>query len=65
MSRRKRMQQRMQQLQITQRQLAQYAMLSNNSLMLWFDNKITIPYTNLLRIADLLDLEAEDLLGVV
>jgi len=56
---------RMQQLNVSQRQLAQYAMLSNKTIGLWLDNKITIPYNNILRIAILLDLEADDLVEVV
>ena len=65
MSRRKKITKRMQELNITQQQLAQHAMLPVKHWHLWLDNKITIPYTSLLRIADLLDLEANDLLEVV
>lgn len=65
MSRRKNIQRRMQQCGITQQQLAQHSMLSVKALNLWLDNKMTIPYVHLLRIADLLDLEFDDLVEVV
>lgn len=65
MSRRKKIQKRMNELNISQRQLAQYVMLSYNTITLWLDNKTTIPYRNLVRMATLLDLEAEDLLDVL
>lgn len=65
MSRRKNIQRRMQQCGITQQQLAQHSVLSVKALNLWLDNKMTIPYVHLLRIADLLDLEFDDLVEVV
>ena len=65
MSRRKNIQKRMKQHGVTQQQLAQHSMLSVKALNLWLDNKITVPYVNLLRIADLLDLEFDDIAEVV
>ncbi len=56
---------RMKQLGITQRQLAQHSMLPVDVLILWFDFKVTVPYKNLLRIADLLDLTTDELLEYV
>jgi transcriptional regulator with XRE-family HTH domain len=65
MSRRKKIQQRLKQLQLSQRQLAQHAMLSCTVLNLWIDAKAVIPYNKLLRISDLLDLEPDDLVEIV
>lgn len=65
MSRRNKIHKRMKQLQISTRQLAQYAMLSNTVLTLWIEAKAVIPYNKLLRIADLLDLEPDDLVEIV
>lgn len=55
----------MQQQGITQEQLAQYCMLSAKALNLWLDNKMTVSFSHIVRIADLLDIEAEDILDVV
>lgn len=65
MSRRKKILKRMQQLQITEKQLAQYSMLSVKALNLWLDNKITFPFNHILRIAHVLDLDANDIFDVV
>lgn len=65
MSRKKKILQRLKQLQLTQRQLAKHAMLSVDALNLWIDAKIVIPYTSILRISDLLDLEPEDIVEIV
>jgi len=55
----------LQDINMTQRQLAQYAMLSIKSLNSWIDNKIAIPYKSVLLIADLLGVDPNDLLEVV
>jgi len=65
MSRRKRVMQILQDINMTQRQLAQYAMLSIKSLNSWIDNKIAIPYKSVLLIADFLGVDPNDLLEVV
>ena len=65
MSRRKRVVQILQDINMTQRQLAQYAMLSIKSLNSWIDNKIAIPYKSVLLIADFLGVDPNDLLEVV
>lgn len=64
MSRRKKVLKKMQQLHVTQKQLAQYTMLSCDSIDLWLDVKIVIPYNKLLRILHLLDLDAEDIVKI-
>lgn len=65
MSRRTSIQKRMKQLQISHRDVARHAMLSTTVLTLWIDAKAVIPYDKLLRIADLLDLEPDDLVEIV
>jgi len=55
----------LQDINMTQRQLAQYAMLSIKSLNSWIDNKIAIPYKSVLLIADFLGVDPNDLLEVV
>lgn len=52
-------------LKLSERQIAKHAMLSVQVFNLWLDAKAVIPYNNILRIADLLDLEPDDLVEIV
>ena len=63
MSRRKTVLQRMKDLNVSQLQLAQYVVLSLNTLDLWLDSKVELPYTKLFLICDLLGFEVDDLVN--
>lgn len=65
MSRKNVVKNRMKQLGITSKQIAHYSVLSEKNLELWIAAKAVIPYSTLLRIAHLLDLEPEDIMEIV
>ena len=65
MSRKKKIDTRMQQLQLTYMQLAHYLLLSNRELYLWIDNKTELPYEKVLKICDLLNLDINDVQEVL
>lgn len=65
MSRRKRVQDRMQQLHITYSQIAQHVMLSARVIKDWVEGKVNIPYTYVWKICELLNLECDDVVEVV
>lgn len=65
MSRRNSVLKRIQQLRLSHKQIAQHAVLSLGVLELWLEGKVVLPYKNILKIADLLDLEPDDLVEVV
>lgn len=64
MSRRKKIQQRMQDMDIHFRDIAQYIMLSVNSILLWLDEKIKIPYIYVWKISELLNIDCDDLIEI-
>lgn len=61
MSRKSVVKNRMKELGISEMQIAHYCALNVKMLNLWLDAKAIIPYSSLLRIAHLLDLEPNDL----
>ena len=63
MSRRKKVLQRMKELNISQLQLAQYVVLSLNDIDSWLDSKVELPYTKLFLVCDLLGFEVDDLVN--
>ena len=63
MSRRKKVLQRMKELNISQLQLAQYVVLSLNDIDSWLDSKVQLPYTKLFLVCDLLGFEVDDLVN--
>jgi hypothetical protein len=65
MSRRKNVLKRIQQLGLPHSKIAQHAVLSVKVFNLWLEGKVVLPYKNILKIADLLDLEPDDLVEVV
>lgn len=65
MSRRNNVLKRIRQLGLPHYRIAQYAVLSVKVLDLWLEGKVVLPYNNILKIADLLDLEPDDLVEVV
>ena len=65
MSRKSVVKKRIKELGITHRQIAHYCALSISNLELWIDGKAIIPYSNLVRIAHLLDLEPDELVELV
>lgn len=65
MSRKKRIQQRMQDMNISYRQIAQHIMLSVKTIMDWENGKINIPYAYVWKISDLLSLDPSDLMEIM
>lgn len=65
MSRRNTVRKRIKELRLPHKRIAQYAVLSLSVFELWLEGKVVLPYKNILKIADLLDLEPDDLVEVV
>lgn len=65
MSRRKKIQQRMQQLQITHKQIAQHVMLSEKDLIAWIECKKKLPYSTVWKVCDLLSCDIVDLWAIL
>lgn len=65
MSRRNNVRKRILQLRLSHSKIAQYAVLSVKVFELWLEGKVVLPYKNILKIADLLDLEPDELVEVV
>lgn len=61
MSRKKIVQKKMKQLQITQQQLAQHVMLSEKQIDLWINKKKELPYEVVSKITDILDCDLLEL----
>ncbi len=65
MSRRKSvLHKRMKQMNVSNHQLAQYAMINTNVFNLWLDSKAQVPISSLIRISELLDIDITDLLDI-
>lgn len=65
MSRKSAVKKRIKELRITNKQIAHYSALSLSVFELWLEGKAVIPYSNILRIAHLLDLEPDELVEIV
>lgn len=62
MSRRKKIQERMQQLNITQQQIARYVMLPVSTVTAWMLGAQDIPYGSLWKLCELLNLDLHEVL---
>lgn len=56
---------KMKQLQLSHKQVAAHAMLPVTVFTLWLNAKAVVPHNKLLRIADLLDLEVDDIVQII
>jgi len=64
MSIRKNVLKRIQQLNLSHKDISKYALISEQDLRRWLDGKAILPYNSLVRIAILLDLEASHILNI-
>lgn len=64
MSRRKKIQNRMKQLDITQQQIAQYVMLPVSTVSAWLLGTTDIPYGSLWRLCELLNIDLHEVLEI-
>lgn len=62
MSRRKKIQERMQQLNITQQQIARHVMLPVKTVQEWLLGEKEIPYASLWKLCELLNLDLHEVL---
>jgi len=65
MSSRNKVRKRIKDLRLSHRSIAQYAVLSLSVFELWLEGKVTLPYSAIIKICVLLDLEPDDLVEVV
>lgn len=61
MSRIKKINDRMKQLNLTNKQIAQHVMLTENTIKSWIENNTKIPYNCMWSIFDLLNFDVDDM----